>query len=111
MFQYLFNIACVLVGDRIHVACCFTSWFLFTPVHAQADVCHAYQLLRRNGLKDENIVVFMADDIASSEENPRPGTLINRPGGPDVYKGVPKVRGEGGGGRRSQEGCRKVGRG
>ncbi|CAI5458905.1 unnamed protein product [Closterium sp. Yama58-4] len=37
----------------------------------QADVCHAYQLLRRNG-------------------NPHPGTIINRPDGPDVYHGVPK---------------------
>ncbi|CAL5443327.1 unnamed protein product [Camellia sinensis] len=25
----------------------------------QADVCHAYQLLKKGGLKDENIVVFM----------------------------------------------------
>ncbi|KAJ1423458.1 Peptidase C13, legumain [Sesbania bispinosa] len=56
----------------------------------QADVCHAYQLLRKGGLKEENIVVFMYDDIASNEENPRPGVIINSPHGDDVYKGVPK---------------------
>ncbi|OIV96401.1 hypothetical protein TanjilG_09828 [Lupinus angustifolius] len=56
----------------------------------QADVCHAYQLLRKGGLKEENIVVFMYDDIAFSEENPRPGVIINSPHGDDVYKGVPK---------------------
>lgn len=56
----------------------------------QADVCHAYQLLKRGGLKDENIVVFMYDDIAYNEENPRPGVIINSPHGEDVYKGVPK---------------------
>ncbi|XP_031502779.2 vacuolar-processing enzyme beta-isozyme [Nymphaea colorata] len=56
----------------------------------QADVCHAYQLLRRGGLKEENIVVFMYDDIAYSTENPRRGVIINHPEGRDVYAGVPK---------------------
>lgn len=57
----------------------------------QADVCHAYQILKRGGLNDENIVVFMYDDIAKSELNPRPGVIINHPNGSDVYAGVPKV--------------------
>nr|AWD84470.1 asparaginyl endopeptidase 2 [Pigea enneasperma] len=56
----------------------------------QADVCHAYQLLKKGGLKDENIIVFMYDDIAHNFENPRPGIIINNPKGEDVYKGVPK---------------------
>ncbi|EPS60197.1 legumain/vacuolar processing enzyme, partial [Genlisea aurea] len=56
----------------------------------QADVCHAYQILKRGGLRDENIVVFMYDDIARSSDNPRPGVVINSPQGRDVYSGVPK---------------------
>eukprot|EP00258_Populus_trichocarpa_P003384 XP_002304429.3 vacuolar-processing enzyme [Populus trichocarpa] len=56
----------------------------------QADVCHAYQLLRKGGIKEENIVVFMYDDIAKHEFNPRPGVIINHPQGDDVYAGVPK---------------------
>ncbi|CAN7090473.1 hypothetical protein IGI04_034098 [Brassica rapa subsp. trilocularis] len=56
----------------------------------QADVCHAYQILRKGGLKEENIVVMMYDDIANHPLNPRPGTLINHPDGEDVYAGVPK---------------------
>ncbi|KAF2286263.1 hypothetical protein GH714_012947 [Hevea brasiliensis] len=56
----------------------------------KADVCHAYQLLRKGGLKEENIIVFMYDDIAYNVENPRPGIIINSPNGEDVYKGVPK---------------------
>ncbi|GJZ80555.1 peptidase C13, legumain [Tanacetum coccineum] len=56
----------------------------------QADVCHAYQILKSGGLKDENIVVFMYDDIAYDEENPRKGIIINSPDGDDVYHGVPK---------------------
>ncbi|XXG45956.1 hypothetical protein AAC387_Pa02g0907 [Persea americana] len=56
----------------------------------QADVCHAYQIMKKGGLKDENIIVFMYDDIANHEENPRPGIIINHPRGEDVYAGVPK---------------------
>ncbi|CAK9212424.1 unnamed protein product [Sphagnum troendelagicum] len=56
----------------------------------QADVCHAYQILRKGGVKDENIVVFMYDDIAHNIENPYPGTIVNHPQGSDVYYGVPK---------------------
>ncbi|KAJ8770846.1 hypothetical protein K2173_021761 [Erythroxylum novogranatense] len=56
----------------------------------QADICHAYQLLRKGGLKEENIIVFMYDDIAYNPENPKKGIIINRPGGEDVYHGVPK---------------------
>ncbi|KAL2650297.1 hypothetical protein R1flu_018425 [Riccia fluitans] len=56
----------------------------------QADICHAYQILRKNGVAEENIVVFMYDDIADNYENPRPGQIINSPMGSDVYHGVPK---------------------
>ncbi|KAK3434556.1 hypothetical protein EUGRSUZ_D02025 [Eucalyptus grandis] len=56
----------------------------------QADVCHAYQILKKGGLKEENIVVFMYDDIATHQLNPRPGVIINHPKGDDVYAGVPK---------------------
>lgn len=61
-------------------------------VYMQADVCHAYQILKKGGLKEENIVVFMYDDIATNQLNPRPGVIINHPKGDDVYAGVPKVR-------------------
>ena len=57
----------------------------------QADVCHAYQILRKGGVSDKNIIVFMYDDIASNRNNPMPGVIINKPNGKDVYRGVPKV--------------------
>ncbi|CAL9075387.1 unnamed protein product [Musa textilis] len=56
----------------------------------QADICHAYQIMKNGGLKDENIIIFMYDDIAKHVENPRPGIIINHPEGGDVYAGVPK---------------------
>ncbi|KAF5741619.1 vacuolar-processing enzyme-like [Tripterygium wilfordii] len=56
----------------------------------QADICHAYQVLKKGGIEDENIIVFMYDDIAFDPENPRPGIIVNHPYGEDVYAGVPK---------------------
>jgi len=46
--------------------------------------------MNKNGIKDENIVVMMYDDIAKARANPTPGQVINRPGGEDVYHGVLK---------------------
>jgi len=56
----------------------------------QADVCHAYQILHQLGIPDSNIITMMYDDIASSEENPFKGNLVNVPNGTNVYEGVLK---------------------
>eukprot|EP00668_Euglena_longa_P000650 GGOE01000789.1.p1 GENE.GGOE01000789.1~~GGOE01000789.1.p1 ORF type:complete len:486 (-),score=147.13 GGOE01000789.1:152-1561(-) len=56
----------------------------------QADIYHAYHLVRDGGVPLEHIIVMVADDIANNPENPKPGTVINRPGGRDVYTGVVK---------------------
>ncbi|XP_068207694.1 legumain-like [Palaemon carinicauda] len=56
----------------------------------QSDICHAYQILKANGIPDDHIVVMMVDDIADNYQNPYPGKIINHPSGDDVYAGVPK---------------------
>jgi len=56
----------------------------------QADIAHAYQIMRKFGVPETNIVTMMYDDVASNKANPVKGTLINRPGGQDVYQGVVK---------------------
>ncbi|CAH1790688.1 unnamed protein product [Owenia fusiformis] len=71
--------ALIVAGSR--------GWFNYRH---QADACHAYQIMKKHGIPDERIVVMMYDDIANNRENPTPGIVINRPGGDDVYKGVPK---------------------
>jgi hypothetical protein len=38
-------------------------------------VCHTDQILKKGGLKDENTIVFMYDDIAHNLENSNPGTI------------------------------------
>jgi legumain len=54
----------------------------------QADACHAFQIMKKNGIPEENIVLMMYDDIAHNEENPTPGVVINHPSGPNVYEGI-----------------------
>jgi legumain len=54
----------------------------------QADICHAYQIVKSHGVPESNIITMMYNDIAFSRENPRQGVIINKPGGPDVYGGV-----------------------
>jgi len=54
----------------------------------QADVAHAYQLLKSNGVPQSNIITMMYDDIANNRKNPTPGKIINEPNGQDVYEGV-----------------------
>ena len=57
----------------------------------QADVFHAYQVLTKGGLKEENIVMFMYNDIENNIIIPQSGIIINHPEGQDVYVGVRKV--------------------
>ncbi|KAF5183277.1 Vacuolar-processing enzyme, partial [Thalictrum thalictroides] len=54
-----------------------------------ADFCHAYQITKKGGRREENIIIFMLDDIAF-KGSPRQGVVINIPHGKDVYGGVPK---------------------
>ena len=57
----------------------------------QADIFHAYHVLRNNGMPAENIIVFAYDDIANNHQNPFPGKVFNKPSqgpGQDYYEGV-----------------------
>ncbi|THD22189.1 Legumain [Fasciola hepatica] len=54
----------------------------------QADICHAYQLLRGNGIPPENIITMIYDDVANNTKNPFPGKVFNDYQHTDVYAGV-----------------------
>lgn len=58
----------------------------------QADVAHAYQVLRAAGVGASRIITMMYDDVATDPANPFPGQLFNHPTGDrpgrDVYAGV-----------------------
>merc|ERR1719454_1448399 len=58
----------------------------------QSDACHAYQLAKKNGIPEEQIILLAYDDIAQNSENPYPGQIFNKPTaagtpGVDVYAG------------------------
>jgi ABC-type branched-subunit amino acid transport system substrate-binding protein len=54
----------------------------------QADVLAQYQLLRRNGVPDDHIVVVSADDVALDHRNPHRGTVRDQVGGPNLRAGA-----------------------
>eukprot|EP00743_Colponemidia_sp_Colp-15_P001778 GILK01001941.1.p1 GENE.GILK01001941.1~~GILK01001941.1.p1 ORF type:complete len:428 (-),score=77.81 GILK01001941.1:221-1504(-) len=59
----------------------------------QADVCHAYHVLRSHGIAEDHIITFQFDDIANDPSNPFPGQVFNKPStgaGVDVYAGCGK---------------------
>ncbi len=53
----------------------------------QSDVCHAYHILRKNGIPADHIIMIAKDDIAFNNMNPIQGKIFNKPNGKDVYEG------------------------
>ncbi|CAD8067085.1 unnamed protein product [Paramecium primaurelia] len=45
----------------------------------QADVCHSYKTLIKNGYSPENVIVFAYDDIAQNRQNIYKGAIYNQP--------------------------------
>ncbi|CAG2108063.1 unnamed protein product [Medioppia subpectinata] len=55
-----------------------------------ANVYHAYQTVKKQGVPEKNIVVMHYDDLALNKANPTQGKIVNALDGEDVYAGVPK---------------------
>eukprot|EP00933_Yihiella_yeosuensis_P083020 TRINITY_DN9709_c0_g5_i1.p1 TRINITY_DN9709_c0_g5~~TRINITY_DN9709_c0_g5_i1.p1 ORF type:complete len:497 (+),score=81.90 TRINITY_DN9709_c0_g5_i1:98-1588(+) len=73
----------VLVPDVVQAA----KWAViaagskgYTNYRHQADVCHAYQIMKKSGIPEENIILMMQDDVANSDQNMFKGKLFNHPG-------------------------------
>ncbi|CAF0818705.1 unnamed protein product [Adineta ricciae] len=82
----LYGISCASAANWAVLVAGSNGWYNYRH---QADVCHAYQILHKNGIPDSNIIVMMYDDLAKNVENPTKGVIINHPDGDDVYHGVP----------------------
>ncbi|KER21935.1 hypothetical protein T265_09853 [Opisthorchis viverrini] len=54
----------------------------------QADVLHAYHVVRANKVPAANIITFVYDDIANNPKNPFPGKVFHDYDHKDVYEGV-----------------------
>jgi legumain len=51
----------------------------------QSDVHHAYQIMKKNGIPEEQIILMSYDDIAQNYRNPLKGQIFNHPNGENVY--------------------------
>jgi legumain len=47
----------------------------------QADIFHAYQVMKKNGIPEDQIILFAYDDVANNRKNPFPGQVFNKPNG------------------------------
>jgi legumain len=89
-YVYAGNYAVIVVGSQG-----------YSNYRHHADGCHAYQIMKKNGIPESNIILMMQDDVANAKENPFPGKLFNKPTakgepGLDVYKGCkPTYTGDG----------------
>ncbi|KER21601.1 hypothetical protein T265_10116 [Opisthorchis viverrini] len=54
----------------------------------QADVYHAYRVVRANKVPAENVITFAYDDIANNPKNPFKGKVFHEYEHEDVYNGV-----------------------
>lgn len=54
----------------------------------QADVLDFYQLLRRNGIDDDHIVLILENDLADNDRNPYPGIIQSEKDGADLNQDV-----------------------
>jgi legumain len=90
MLRYTLAIAAILgmvTATTDHWAVIVAGSNGFWNYRHQADVCHAYQIMKRNGIPESNIIMMSYDDVANDPENPFPGQLFNKPNGTDVYAG------------------------
>ncbi|KER19802.1 hypothetical protein T265_11511 [Opisthorchis viverrini] len=85
------------MDDLTHCACLLHIPFLNLSVvlnsHVicvliQADVYHAYKVVRANKVPAENIITFAYDDIANNPKNPFKGKVFHEYQHEDVYNGV-----------------------
>ena len=90
MYKYISLAAALLLGvvNAVdHWAVLVAGSNGFWNYRHQADVCHAFQTLKKSGFPESNIIVMAYDDIANDPSNPIPGKLYNKPNGEDVYAG------------------------
>merc|ERR1712166_466350 len=99
LLAFLFALgACAVYADNWAVIVVGSSGYGNYRHHA--DGCHAYQIMKKNGFPESNIILMMQDDVANDPENPFPGKLFNKPTaagvpGVDVYAGCkPTYRGK-----------------
>ena len=88
----LCSLAAVQAAASDHWAVIVAGSNTFGNYRHQADTCHAYQIMKKNGIPEDQIIHLSYDDVANDSRNPFPGQLFNKPTeagtpGVDVYAG------------------------
>jgi len=83
-FSYAADWAILLAGSRT-----------YGNYRHQSDTCHAYKIVNKFGIPDDQVIVMQYDDIANDPQNPYKGQIFNKPTavgtpGVDVYNGCKK---------------------
>nr|ABD64147.1 legumain [Opisthorchis viverrini] len=93
--NYAAWLGAVCVGSRLFHSDQARNWVVLVAgsngwenYRHQADVYHAYQIMKRNNISTEQIITFAYDDIANNPENPFMGKVFNDYTHKDVYEGV-----------------------
>lgn len=60
----------------------------YTNYRHQSDVLRAYQTLKSRGVRDDDIILIMTDDLAGSALNKSAGNVFNDTNGENLYKDV-----------------------
>lgn len=74
-----------LTGHQAILVATSTGW---SNYRHQADVLAMYQLLREHGYTDDDIILILADDIATNPSNPEQGVIRVMPGGANLYTDI-----------------------
>lgn len=77
--------AAVSASSSDHWAVLIAGSNTYSNYRHQADVHHAYQILKNQGYPAEQIILMSYDDIANNRSNPFPGQIFNKPNGENVY--------------------------
>ena len=89
MTKILFLLTTLLLSvSADHYAVLVAGSHTYGNYRHHADVAHAYHVAIKGGIKKENIIVMMYDDVVNDDQNPFPGQLFNAP----TKKGTPGVR-------------------
>lgn len=56
------------------LVCTSTFWFNYRHI---ANVLSIYSMIKRRGIRDDRIILMLADDIACNARNVLPGTVFN----------------------------------
>ncbi|TGZ71386.1 hypothetical protein CRM22_002691 [Opisthorchis felineus] len=93
--NYAAWLGAVCVGSRLFHSDPAKNWVVLVAgsngwenYRHQADIFHAYQVVKQHNVPAENIITFAYDDIAFNSRNPFRGKVFNDYAHKDVYEGV-----------------------